>query len=102
MSAYPPSYPKPRDDQQLNATAWGDYATQFLQGSKEHNEAMQNIASIATWRNAQYAASNPWPVAPPQQPNNTVRHVYYPQRKQQSTMYYIPHHQFRGPNTFFT
>jgi hypothetical protein len=101
MSEYPPSYPRPRDDQQLNATAWGDYATQFLQGSKEHNEAMQNIASIATWRNAQYAASNPWPVAPPQQPN-TVRHVYYPQRKQQSTMYYIPHHQFRGPNTFFT
>jgi hypothetical protein len=100
MSAlYPPPYPKPRDDQ-LNATIWGDYATQFHPNSKEYNEAMQKIASIATWRNAQYAASNPWPVvAPPQQPNTVMmmRPVYYPPKQ---PMYHIPRHQFRGPNTF--
>ena len=93
IASYPPSYPKPRDDEQ-SANAWGDYATQHHPNSDEYAEAMRRVASIATRNGAQYAAYNQWPISAPQQPT-TTKLVYYPPRKPMM-MYNIPQHQRFG------
>ena len=83
LSSYTPYYPKPHATEQ-SATPWGDWATQYHPDSNEYAEAIKSIESIRVRNNAQYAVSNPWPVAP------TI--IHYPRN---NTMQ-IPQHQAHG------
>jgi hypothetical protein len=67
MSQQPPTnniYPRPPENN-MNATLWGDYATNLKQGMPEYNEVLNKIDSIhGTMLAMLYPTHDLWPPLP--------------------------------------